>query len=397
MLDLVLGAALLVALLQGWWQGLARATCATVGFAAGASLAMWWLPDLVHRVPALETSVVLRVSALALAVLLAATLGEMLLDRLGTRLHAANRLRATQIADSAAGAAAALVVAAVLVWFAGDTARLVAPGEIARTTARSQVLRALDRVVPGEVGRAFAGFRRELAEGDLPRVFEGLAGEPIAEASPPDPRAAVTPAVRAAGASVVKVVADAAGCHREQDGSGWVSAPHRVVTNAHVVAGADRVRVQVGGRGMWRAATVVSFDPRLDLAVLSVDDLDSRPLPVATAQPRGADVVVAGFPGGGDYHLGAARVRSVMVARGTDLTGREPVVRQVYSLYATVRPGNSGGPLLTPQGQVAGTLFASSVDDASTGYALTEAATADMVRAGATDDTPAATGTCTRR
>jgi S1-C subfamily serine protease len=52
------------------------------------------------------------------------------------------------------------------------------------------------------------------------------------------------------------------------------------------------------------------------------------------------------------------------------------VHRDVYSLYAKVRQGNSGGPLLTPDGKVYGVVFAKSLDDPETGYALT----ADEIR-----------------
>ena len=60
-------------------------------------------------------------------------------------------------------------------------------------------------------------------------------------------------------------------------------------------------------------------------------------------------------------------------ARGPDIYQDRQVTRQIYALYATVRPGNSGGPLLTAERPGAGVVFAAAVDNAHTGYALTAA------------------------
>ncbi|AKT52535.1 hypothetical protein ADJ73_02530 [Arsenicicoccus sp. oral taxon 190] len=394
-MDVLLALLLLSAALNGWRHGFVLATFSTAGLVGGAALGMWLLPPLLDDVAALQRSLPLRAGALCLGVLVIASLGQLLLGRLGAGLRAHNRLRPTQLVDALAGAVASVLVVAALAWFAGDTLRLAAPGGVARTVAGSRVLRGIDAVMPAQVGRVFAGFRSQLEASDFPRVFEGLGAEPIAPAQPPDPRVAQTPGVVAARRSVVKVVGDAPSCRRQQDGSGWVTAPHRVVTNAHVVAGTTQVRVQAGGEGRAYAATVVAFDPRLDVAVLLVPELQAAPLQVAGTLPANAGAVVAGFPGGGPYRLGAARVRSVMAARGSDIYGSAGALRQVYSLYATVRPGNSGGPLLTTDGRVAGTIFAQSVDDPSTGYALTTSATQEAVAAGATSTAPAATGRCT--
>lgn len=72
----------------------------------------------------------------------------------------------------------------------------------------------------------------------------------------------------------------------------------------------------------------------------------------------------------------SARVRARINPDGPDIYHRGTVRRDVYSLYATVRQGNSGGPLLTPDGKVYGVVFAKSLDDPDTGYALT----ADEIR-----------------
>ena len=105
-------------------------------------------------------------------------------------------------------------------------------------------------------------------------------------------------------------------------------------------------------------------------------------------------VVVVGFPQDGPYRVTPARVRAVMQAPGDDIYGGSGVTREVYSLYAAVQPGNSGGPVLTQEGRVAGTVFARSLVDAQTGYALTNAETAAKIDAAAHDTTPASTQRC---
>jgi S1-C subfamily serine protease len=103
---------------------------------------------------------------------------------------------------------------------------------------------------------------------------------------------------------------------------------------------------------------------------------------------------VAGFPLDGPYRLDAARVREVVQARGSDIYGSPGASREVYSLFARVRPGNSGGPLLSGSGDVVGVIFAKSLDDNSTGYALTLDEARPVLDAAASATTPVGTGPC---
>jgi S1-C subfamily serine protease len=169
------------------------------------------------------------------------------------------------------------------------------------------------------------------------------------------------------------------------------------MTNAHVVAGVDRPRVLVAGSGEPLDARVVHFDPELDVAVLLVPELRAAPLRFSGDAVRGDRAVVAGFPGGGPLTAEPARIRARISARGTDIYGRGSVTRDVFSLRATVLPGNSGGPLLSPTGEVDGVVFATSVADPETGYALTAQQVQPAARAGAQSVAPVATGSCATR
>lgn len=369
-IDIVLGLLLVSYAVTGYRQGFVVSALSLVGFVGGGVLGLWLLPVLLAQWVAVDGNVFWRSALLVLGVFVLASMGQAVAAVIGARLRGAVTLRSARVLDSLLGAVATTVVVAVLVWFLAGALRGVAPVPLARAIASSTVLRAVDRLVPEQTGRLFAGFRSLLDAEGFPRVFSGLQQEPIDPVAPPS-GAAQTAAVARAAASVVKITGVAESCSRAQEGSGFVYSAQRVVTNAHVVAGMRLPRVRVGDRGQVYAAQVVVFDPRRDLAVLAVQGLSAPNLPLGGPLGRGDEAAVAGFPLDGPYRVDAARVRSQVRASGADIFGSPGVVRQVYSLYTRVEPGNSGGPLLSPDGRVAGVVFARSLDDALTGYALT--------------------------
>jgi S1-C subfamily serine protease len=188
--------------------------------------------------------------------------------------------------------------------------------------------------------------------------------------------------VRGSRAAVLKVRGIAGSCSKQVEGSGFVYAPQRLMTNAHVVAGVRQPKVEVDGQAL--PARVVLFDPARDVAVLYVPDLRRAPLGFA-GQARASDsAVVAGYPQDGPFTAVAARVRNRQTARSPDIYSEGMVSREIYALRSVVRPGNSGGPLLSPDGRVYGVVFAAATDDPETGYALTAAQVRQDAQAGAT-------------
>jgi S1-C subfamily serine protease len=292
--------------------------------------------------------------------------------------------------DAAGGAVFGLLSWATAVWLlAGflQTTGLIVASE---AVASSRVVAGINAVSPFPVTDAMSGLDTALGSAGLPEVFAGGA-ESIKAAQAPNPD--IPAAVNAKSGSVVKILSSAPECGTESEGSGWVVADDRVVTNAHVVAGSSTLTVQRGGSGVGLPAHLVLFDPQRDLAILQVPGLDVAPLTLGTQLVEGDDSVVAGYPGDGPYVTGAARVRQVLEASGTDIYNSGSVVREVYSLRGTVRPGNSGGPLFDDDGDVVGVVFARSTSDADTGYALTlNEVKPDLAQAGAT--TPVGSGGC---
>src|SRR4029079_9154311 len=144
-------------------------------------------------------------------------------------------------------------------------------------------------------------------------------------------------------------------------------------------------------------AKVVLYDPKRDVAVLDVPgfhpDVCTLSLATATAA-RGQSAVVAGYPENGPFRPVAARIRGVEKARGPDIYQSSQVTREIYSIYAAVRPGNSGGPLLAPDGRVYGVVFAAAVEDRHTGYALTAGEVAGDAHTGADAQQPVSTRGC---
>ncbi|MGZ6804254.1 MAG: MarP family serine protease, partial [Nocardioidaceae bacterium] len=191
-------------------------------------------------------------------------------------------------------------------------------------------------------------------------------------------------ALRQAGPSVVKIVGQAPECSRESEGSGFVLSADHVMTNAHVVAGVRSLTVTTPGPGSRTfVGRVVLYDPRRDVAVLDVPGLDRPALAFAGSVPVGASAVVAGYPENGPFSAVPARVSGRQDVTGPDIYQSASVTRDVYTLRARVEPGNSGGPLLAPDGRVDGVVFARSTDTPDEGYALTAAEVADDARAAA--------------
>jgi S1-C subfamily serine protease len=208
----------------------------------------------------------------------------------------------------------------------------------------------------------------------------------------PDPALVNSPAVAATRASVLKIHGVAPRCQKFLEGSGFVVAPNAVMSAAHNVAGAATVTVEAGGRPY--DASVVSYDPREDIAILDVPGLPSPPLRFDTqeAQP-GSDAVFLGYPEGGDFAASPARIREVIELSGPDIYNSTMVSREVYTVRGAVRHGNSGGPLIGRDGGVLGVVFGAAVDDADVGFALTSSEVSEQM-AKVTNGAAVATGTC---
>jgi S1-C subfamily serine protease len=375
---------------SGYRQGFIVGVLSFTGFIGGGILGLTIAPPLVEGA---ESGVGQTVLALGV-VLVCATVGQLLFSWVGGQVRERITWDPAVVVDATLGALVSVLAMLLVAWFLASALRPGPSSALSEQIGQSRVIRAVDRAMPDQASTLFSNFRRVLDANGLPTVFGGLSPERIRPVDPPDPAIANAPEIRAARDSIVKITGTAPSCSRQLEGSGFVYAPRHVMTNAHVVAGVRNPAVQVGGNGRRYTARVIVYDSRRDLAVLYVPDLAAKALAFDLGGKRGDQGVVAGFPEGGPYQLEAARIRDTIEARGPDIYHSAQVTREVFSLYADVEPGNSGGPLLTLDGRVYGVVFAKSLDDANTGYALTADEVAPVAGAGRAADSGVSTGAC---
>lgn len=388
-LDLVLVAAALLFAVSGYRQGFVVGVLSFVGFLGGGVLGATAAPDIAGAGPLAGLP---RPVVGIGVVFLAATVGQLVATLIGATVRDRLVWRPARALDAVGGALVSAVSLLLVAWLVGTAVASSSFPGLATAVRRSQVLQAVDGAVPGSAQRYFAGFRRLIDDRGFPEVFGGLAPTQVTEVAPPDPTLAASPVVRAAAPSILKITGVAQDCSRRIEGTGFVYAPQRVMTNAHVVAGVDQPLVRVGEREL--EATVVLFDPGRDVAVLAVPGLDRPALAFGGPAGTGDGAIVAGYPRNGPFRADAARIRGVQRARGPDIYQERTVVREIYALRGLVQPGNSGGPLLSTQGRVLGVIFAAAADDEQTGYALTANEVAGAARDGAAATAPADTRTC---
>ncbi|MEW2068190.1 MarP family serine protease [Streptomyces sp. NPDC007346] len=373
----------------GYRQGFVVGVLSVIGFLGGGLVAVYLLPIIWDRVTeGAEVSTATAIGAVVV-VIVCASIGQAFTTHLGNKLRRYITWSPARALDATGGALVNVVAMLLVAWLiALPLARTSLP-TLGKEVRNSSVLLGISRVMPQQAPPWFRDFSSVLAQNGFPQVFSPFANEPITEVKPPDPALVGSPVAARAKKSIVKVVGTAPSCGKVLEGTGFVFSDRRVMTNAHVVGGVDEPTVQIGGEGRLYDAKVVLYDWQRDIAVLDVPDLKATPLEFTGTDDdaaSGDSAIVAGFPENGAYDVRSARVRARIDANGPDIYQRGTVLRDVYSLYATVRQGNSGGPLLTPDGKVYGVVFAKSLDDPDTGYALTADEIREDIEIGRTAD-----------
>lgn len=375
--------------LSGYWQGFITGAAATAGLLLGGVLGIWVAPlALGDAAPSLWVSL----GALFI-VILSASLGQAVFQWFGARLRDRITWQPVRALDAVGGSALSAVAVLLVAWALGVAVSGTRIGAITPLVRDSAILARVDQTLPPDSGKVLATFNNVVGTTFFPRYLEPFAPERIVAVRPGDPRMLTDPDVMAAEASVVKV-RGSNGCGSGVEGTGFFYAPGRLMTNAHVVAGVTRPEVEVGGSSV--VASVVLYDADLDIAVLSVPDVGVPQLAFDTEVEPRDPIAVLGYPEDGPYDVQSGRIRAEQRLRSPDIYGDGTVIRQVYSLRALIRPGNSGGPIVTSAGEVAGLVFAASVSDRDTGYALTASQVAESAAAGVTRESPVDTGTCVR-
>jgi S1-C subfamily serine protease len=390
LVDLALIALALVFAFSGFRQGLLVSATSFLGFLGGAVLGAQLSGPVADR---LDSTPVTRVFAALVVVLAGALLGQLVAGAVGRAVRRRVTWEPAEVLDSVAGAVLSAVAVLLVAWMVATPLASAPFPALAGQVRKSTLVQAVDRAVPDGVRAVYDSLREAIDRRGLPDVLDPLTPTDARAVDAPDQALATSPVVGRVAGSVVKISGIAPSCSRQIDGSGFVYAPGRVMTNAHVLAGVTQPVVEAEGEEY--EATAVYVDEAVDVAVLAVPGLPQVPLSFA-AEPSdtGDSAIIMGYPGGGPLFTGPARVRDQGPISGPDFRNAATVQRDVYALRGEVRAGNSGGPLFDPDGHVLGVVFASAIDDPLTGYALTAEQVAPAARAGATATAAADTGPC---
>lgn len=363
-LDVLLVVMLVGYLAYGIRNGLSSAVFAIAGVVVGVIAAFFLTPLVSSWVPI----PLLRLVVTILVVVGLVTAGHALGAAVGRGIRRGIARSPLSGLDRFLGAIVTVVAAALIAAVVSTSVAQLGVPLLSRAIAGSNVLRTINLLTPDPVEAWLAQLRGTLLEKGQPIFSQAFGG-----GTPTVPTIDTGSApLNTAAQSVVKITGNAYACGQSQSGTGFVVADDRVVTNAHVVAGVSEPVVEAPN-GEALQGSIVYFDPERDLAVILVPGLTAAPLPLVSTLAPGTDAAIEGYPYGGPFTAGGASVVSVATASVPDIYGSTTTEREVYTLAADVKEGNSGGPLLTVNGAVAGVVFARNAQTANVGYALTMA------------------------
>lgn len=385
---LVIAAAFAV---SGYRQGFIVGALSFAGFLGGAVAGALFAPRISRAIVGGQNQQDLV--AVIILVLLA-IIGQFAASAIGTALRSRVNWRPAAFLDSVGGAAVSVLSVLLIAWVIGSVLVASPFSGVVSQVNNSAVLRTVDRLMPSTARTMFSDFRRLLASGPFPEVFSGIGAAHALSVAPADSAVLNSAGYQATEDRVFKVRGTAPSCSRVIEGSGFVYARDHILTNAHVVAGVTQGLQVYSKDGPAYQATVVFYDPQVDIAVLYVPGLNAAPLSFAGQAQIGADAVVAGYPLDHAYTAVPARVGDIQDATGPDIYQTSQVTRQIYEIKANVEPGNSGGPLISPDGSVYGVVFAAAVGVSDTGFVLTAAEVEADAHAGSTGTVPVSTEGC---
>jgi S1-C subfamily serine protease len=384
----VLGVAFIAAI-SGWRSGALGSLLSFIGVLLGAIAGVLLAPHLVEHVTAPRA----KLFAALFLILALVVVGEVAGVVLGRAVRGAIRSNSVRFFDSLVGVAVQLVVVLTAAWLlATPLTSSAGQPSLAAAVRGSRVLAQVNDYAPEWLKTVPKRLSALLDTSGLPQVLEPFSRTPVVAVAAPDSALSNSPVVANTEPSVVKIRAIAPSCQKVLEGSGFVLSPDRVMTNAHVVAGANSVTVEASGNPY--DATVVSYDPTVDIAILAVPHLPAGPLAFANGPvTSGTEAIVMGYPGGGGFMATPARIRELIELNGPDIYRNATINREVYTVRSNVEQGNSGGPLIDLNGQVIGVVFGAAVDDTDTGFVLTaKEVAAQLPHIG--DTAPVPTGAC---
>jgi S1-C subfamily serine protease len=353
--DVLIGAAVIVAAIRGWFQGAIRQVLGWIGLIAGFYLGIQIAPSLSTTITHSSWRPVLAL----VIVVVAAYAGHFLGHLVGATIRKTVKMVKLGLVDSGAGVVVAVAGALITSWLVAALLVATSWGTVASGIQGSRIVGALDKALP-TVPSAEARLQTMLRNADFPSVFASIVS-PTIPSSGSAPKLGKNTLSPGSPSEIQKVLA--MGCSATHQGTGFFIAPQLVVTNAHVVAGATSVTV--GGV----PARVALFDPVNDVAILRVAMSASPMKFVPSAPSSGANAEVIGFPRDGRRTISPSIINGQITAESRDIYDRQTFTRTVLVVYSNIQPGNSGSPVLV-RGQVAGVVFSKSLSQNETAYAI---------------------------
>lgn len=388
---IVLAAAFAVA---GYRQGFIIGILSFIGFTGGVAVGAVFAPRISR---AMATSLPWQAFIAILVVFIAAVVGMVITSGLGVAVRSRVRGRPATVIDSLGGALVNVIAVLLVAWLIGSFVAYSPFPVISGQVNNSIVLKGVDKLVPRSALTlpGFPPLRSLLENGHFTQVFSALGAESALTLRKPNPAVLQSRGLASARGSIVKIMGIAPSCSKRIEGSGFVISPQHVITNAHVVAGVRNGPTVSTPAGRQFHASVVLYDPQRDIAVLDVPGLPAPALPLAFQASYGQDAIVAGYPLDQSFTAVPARIDVAEQAVGPNIYQTAQVKREIYPIRAVVKPGNSGGPLLAPNGRVYGVVFAAAISlNQPTGYALTANEVAGDATRGEQETQPVSTGAC---
>jgi S1-C subfamily serine protease len=392
-LDLILIVVVAAFAVSGYRQGFIVGVLSFFGFVGGALLGAEFGPSISRALVGGTT----QQDVIAVILLVSfAVIGQFIASSIRAAMRSTLTWRSATTLDAAGGSAVSIISVLLIAWVVGSVLNQSPFPTVDQQVNNSLVLQTLDKFMPSPAKTMFSDFRRLLASNSTyAEVFSGIGTEHIFTIPAPDPAVLSTQGFLNARSRVVKVKGDAPSCGKSIEGSGFVISPDHILTNAHVVAGVNQQQFVYTTDGRKLPASVVFYDPQVDVAVLYVPDLNLTPLRFAGSANPGDNAVVAGYPlDASQLQTVPARIGGVQNAQGPNIYQTSTVTRQIYEIRAQVLSGNSGGPLLSPDGTVDGVVFAAAVGVSDTGFALTSAQVLPDATDGEHSTTPVSTMEC---
>lgn len=355
---------------SGYRQGFIIGALSFVGFVGGGLLGMFIAPPIARAVVDGETE---RALLAIVIVFLAATIGQFASSTIGAVVRSHVTWEPAKAVDAVGGTFASAFSVLVIAWMIGS---LIASSQftlLSEQVNKSLLISTVDQALPAAAKDLQKPIKDFIDTSGFPKVFDAIGGGQFVEVPPPDRSVAKGPQLTRARRGIVKVQGVASGCRRHIEGTGFVYAQNKIMTNAHVVAGVNQDLQVTDYLNNSHPARVVLYNPDRDIAILYVPGLNMPVLRFDGTAKKGDDAIIAGFPHGQGFTLNEARIRVQQKAKGPDIYERKTVYRDVYAIRGLVRQGNSGGPLLTTDGRVYGVVFAAALDQQETGFVLTAA------------------------